>query len=381
MSNSSSLKYIPQLDSLRSIAIFLVLLSHFINVNETNMLQSSPIIGAILTKIGYFGLTGVTLFFILSGYLITKILIYSKSSKNFFSSFYIRRMLRIFPLYYLVLCCSLILYPYFFPAPHQAEVILDEQFKLWLFISNVNFFHPTGWDTESFPNFGHFWTLAVEEHFYLLWPLLIYTLSNKKLIFTMIFIYFFSIASWFLGLYISFFTWTTLTYASALSLGGIIAYTQIFHTKLFKSLLLFIQNNLYIFLLLLITAIILPRNLEFTRDFLVYIITLIIFSALLILSVNDKIHFLHSRFLIFIGKISYGIYIFHALLRPYFKEVFYEKQIFVYGIENAIYITLFYTLISSLISILLAWISWEFFEKRVLQLKAYFPFTNRELKD
>jgi len=375
--NTNSLEYFPQLDGLRAIAILLVLVAHFFSVNEANLLSNYPLIGPILTKLSQFGLKGVVLFFILSGYLISRILLYSKSSDNYFSSFFIRRTLRIFPLYYLVLFFSFFIYPQFFPVPEAANSVIAEQWRLWTYLSNAQFLHAVGWDIDLFPNFGHFWTLSVEEHFYLLWPLLIYFIPNNKLKVLIFTIFIFSLISWFLGVSILFFHWTTLTYSSSLVLGALIAYYEKEKSPILHTYALWIQKNLYLYIFIFLIAVFLPRHLGFIREFAIYIFSLIIFSALLLLALNNKIYFLNSKILIFIGKISYGIYVYHALLRPFFKEFFYITPIELYGIDNVLLITIIYTLISSVISILIAWISWEIFEKQILKLKKYFPYTKK----
>jgi len=375
-----SLQYLPQLDSLRALAIFLILFTHFFSVNEAHLLASSPLLGAILVKLYYFGLTGVTLFFILSGYLISKILIHSKSSTNYFSSFFMRRTLRIFPLFYLVLFFSFFIYPQFFSVPEEASKVIQEQWRLWTHLSNAQFIEPIGWDVDSYLNFGHFWTLNVEEHFYLIWPFLVYFIPTNKLGFYMSTILFLSIASWLLSHYISFFTWTTLTYSSSLSLGGLIAYYEYRDNNKLIQYAKWIQKYMYFYLLILFIAIFIPRNLGFFREISVYISTLILFSALLVTTLQNKIPLLNSKILIFIGKISYGIYVYHALLRPFFKEFFYEVPIKLYGVDNALLITTSYTLIASVLSILFAWISWELFEKQFLKLKVYFPYKYNESK-
>lgn len=375
--NISLLHHYPQLDGLRAVAIFLVLITHFFGINETNLLLSHPLIGPILTKLASFGKEGVVLFFILSGYLISKILIYSKSSSNYFSSFFIRRFLRIFPLYYLVLILSFFIFPLFFDVPKEAARIIQEQWRLWLYLSNAQFLTAVPWDISLYPNFGHFWTLSVEEHFYLLWPFLVYFIPTNRLNIWMWAVLVLSLSSWILGEYISFFHWTTLTNASSLALGGLIAYYQVSHKNYFIQYTKWIEKYKYLYIVILLIAIFLPRNLGFLRDFSVYIFSLFIFSALVLVTVENRILFLNSKILIFIGKISYGIYVYHALLRPFFIKPFYEVPIKLYGINNSLIITIMYTVVSSTLSIIIAWISWELFEKKILYFKKYFPYNNR----
>jgi len=152
--------FIPELDGVRGIAVSLVLLFHL----------QTPFFGI--------GWCGVDLFFVLSGYLITTILLATKDSPHFFKNFYARRVLRIFPLYFSAL------FVVFFVALPVAErlqlahkVPFSEQLWYWLYLSN--------WRNASghiLYYLSHFWTLAVEEQFYLVWPFVVFFLSRRSLL-------------------------------------------------------------------------------------------------------------------------------------------------------------------------------------------------------
>lgn len=119
------------------------------------------------------GQTGVDLFFVLSGFLITRILLLSRESPHFFSAFYARRALRIFPLYYAFLVVYFFLLPVLFK---ESIPPFSTQTWSWFYLQNipatfVNF-------TSSGPS--HFWSLAVEEHFYFVWPLMVFLLSRRQ---------------------------------------------------------------------------------------------------------------------------------------------------------------------------------------------------------
>lgn len=144
---------IPSLDGLRGIAVLMVMLNH------TGDARSGW-----FGQIASFGQTGVDLFFVLSGFLITRILIESRGEDAFLRNFYARRVLRIWPLYYAFLVLTYFVFPRFDLAP---EASFDRQAWYWLYLQNL----PTpvrSWDVSEGP--GHFWSLAVEEHFYLVWP-------------------------------------------------------------------------------------------------------------------------------------------------------------------------------------------------------------------
>ena len=157
---------IPALDGLRGIAILMVMLHHFTYYRPDSGTD------ALIGSVPFFGWAGVDLFFVLSGFLITGILLDTRGSERYFTTFYARRTLRIFPLYYLVLFLALIVLPKF-PAVHpvlagQAEV--PPQWPYWLYLTNFavaerGWVH--GWVDVA-------WSLAIEEHFYLVWPLVIW---------------------------------------------------------------------------------------------------------------------------------------------------------------------------------------------------------------
>jgi len=165
------------LDGLRGIAILLVIACHV-------RLENTPIAfdRGMFSAFG-FGVHGVDLFFVLSGFLITGILIDSKGSQGFFSTFYLRRTLRIFPLYYLYLILRLLLVPaivHHFHLP-ESPLVTDQAHEgfFWFYASNlIDALHP---NIVIEGGLFHLWSLAVEEQFYLFWPLLVFFLSTKAL--------------------------------------------------------------------------------------------------------------------------------------------------------------------------------------------------------
>jgi peptidoglycan/LPS O-acetylase OafA/YrhL len=122
---------------------------------------------------------GVDLFFALSGYLITGILLSSKNSPHYFRNFYARRTLRLFPLYYGFLLLYLVLLPLVInPQILGLEHIAGHRLPFWFYYTNYATVFQ-GWPPVTM---GACWSLAVEEHFYLLWPLFIKCTPNDKLV-------------------------------------------------------------------------------------------------------------------------------------------------------------------------------------------------------
>jgi peptidoglycan/LPS O-acetylase OafA/YrhL len=162
----------PVLDGLRGLAILMVLALHFVgNTLPTNRVEQ-VIVGAT-----NYGSYGVELFFVLSGFLITGILYDAHHKPNYFRNFYMRRLLRIFPLYYGVLALV------FFVAPlipllrgPTLDYLVDRQLWAWLYAVNIYIARDGVW---SFSYLDHFWSLAIEEHFYLFWPLVVLLLARR----------------------------------------------------------------------------------------------------------------------------------------------------------------------------------------------------------
>jgi peptidoglycan/LPS O-acetylase OafA/YrhL len=173
---SLSATHIPGLDGLRGMAILLVLILHFGLMTPDTPFQR-VVFGGISA-----GWIGVDLFFVLSGALITGILLDSSGERRYFANFYVRRVLRIFPLYFLILILSFYVLPNLpFPAIAQfssTEGIAGKQIYYWLFLSNFSIAAQHGIRHRVM---DISWSLAIEEQFYLLWPLVVYLSGIRRL--------------------------------------------------------------------------------------------------------------------------------------------------------------------------------------------------------
>ncbi len=124
------------------------------------------------------GYVGVQLFFVLSGFLITGALLDTQRSDNYYRAFFGRRTLRIFPLYYLVLIVAFVVLPRIVALP--PDVIANQrQNQIWLWTYLSNWTLPFGYNVHGF---AHFWSLAVEEQFYLTWPFVVRRLPTRSLV-------------------------------------------------------------------------------------------------------------------------------------------------------------------------------------------------------
>lgn len=165
--------HILGLDGVRGLAILAVLAGHLL---ITNNISPSPAV-QLLLDIRDLLWVGVTLFFALSGFLITGILFDTLGSDRYFRTFFMRRALRIFPLYYGVLFLLLLLTrPLHFNWHGQA-------WRLLSYTTNIPFTYEWVSNPSRYVNLRHFWSLAVEEQFYLLWPIVIFLLRSWRKVF------------------------------------------------------------------------------------------------------------------------------------------------------------------------------------------------------
>lgn len=159
-------KYIPQFDYLRGIAVLVVMLFH-----ASHDVQSFP-----MARYVEFGWTGVDLFFVLSGFLITGILLGTRDQKGYFINFYARRILRIWPLYFALLGAMFIAVPLVVPRWGAAAMAgAKPAWTFALFIQNLAIPHAITGPLSAT------WSLAIEEQFYFAWPLLIWLLPSKAI--------------------------------------------------------------------------------------------------------------------------------------------------------------------------------------------------------
>lgn len=162
-------KHFPALDGVRGIALLLVMLDHW-SVICAGPWSALPKGQKLIFALADAGWCGVDLFFVLSGFLITGILLDSRATRaaSYFRNFYTRRTLRIFPPYYLFLLVWLLWRPSFVSPSEHAAFVADQGWY-WAYLQNWRMsFH--GW-----PGAGvdHLWSLAIEEQFYLVWPIVV----------------------------------------------------------------------------------------------------------------------------------------------------------------------------------------------------------------
>ena len=351
--------YYPALDGLRGFAILLVLFSHNFSFITFSKLFD----------------TGVDLFFVLSGFLITDILLKTKKNKKFLQTFYIRRILRIFPIYYLTLVAFLVLAPHFAQLKEQYSYYQNNQIFLWFYLQNwLPIIHPPPFYHTQI--FGHFWSLSIEEHFYIVWPFLILAYKKSKALINICLLItsgciVFRFATWL------YFGNSDLNYRlqfntrmDGLSIGSLIAIWK-FNKENIKTKILKFGTVLISFHLIaaIISKIIFTHIPHFS--FLGYTSISVLFGILIVFAIERKNIVIKKIFeftpLRYIGKISYGLYIYHVPVLVVFKIYFtsYVLKLYLSPLLTNIVIAFSTVLIAILISL----ISFNFFEKKILLLK------------
>jgi peptidoglycan/LPS O-acetylase OafA/YrhL len=166
--NPGGFSHLPELDGVRGLAILLVLLDHLIPVGDHTGVWLFDIFAGVRDC----AWVGVYLFFALSGFLITGILVDTLNTRHFFKIFYVRRVLRIFPLYYGFLVALLLL----------TEILHFSwggwQYFYLTYTANLAFWSSSPPQLSHF-KISHLWSLQVEEQFYLVWPLIVYRMKNR----------------------------------------------------------------------------------------------------------------------------------------------------------------------------------------------------------
>lgn len=361
--------YMPQLDSLRAFAVLGVLVAH-------NWLPVQPL--AIFRTFDW-GDIGVRLFFVLSGFLITRILIgcrdlantTSQPTRHFVGRFYIRRFLRIFPVYYVVLAAVLIVN---IPPARDKWV--------WLFSYTSNIYVTLS--GEWIGRLSHFWTLAVEEQFYLFWPWLVLFAPRKWLspiVSILIFLapaYRFWVATYFPNdLASGAFTKGafTLSCLDGLGMGALLALSlwsknqRQFVYSVLNRIVLPVGIVSFVILHLLASYQVYSRLSYTFQD-----LSLALVFCWLVAATNSGFKgsigsFLELKPLVYVGKISYGIYIYHNLVP--ILIAFLARRI---GLEYQV-IGFSYFVVSSLFVIAIACASWELFERPINNLKRYVKYS------
>jgi len=402
--------HVPALDGLRGLAILLVMACHF------TMFVPRPhgAVGYGL-RVLYSGWTGVDLFFVLSGFLITGILYDTKGATNALRNFYVRRILRIFPLYLGVLVLIFVGLPMaihglagmswrvdgFLTALDSAFDGTDGRAELafWLHASNIlaaikgHLYAP-----------GHFWSLAVEEQFYLIWPFVVFAFRRETLtaicacavVAALICRLCLVIAAEPVAAFVA-----LPCRMDTLAIGAFLALAARAPRGL-EGLILPAKWVLVICGVLWLALFIQQRGWPHDTPVVQtvgYSVVAMFYGALMIVALAAPADrhlgwLLRQTWLRSVGKISYGIYVFHGLIFVWLLKLIplnqspaptrFAQQVsglipllngselgLAYVLDAVAYVTL-----ATVSSLAIAWLSWNFYEKHFLQLKRGFSYTH-----
>lgn len=350
MSNNKTI-YFPGLNGLRAIAAISVLIGHITSTTFINFNFNLPPISI--------GEHGVTLFFVISGFLITYLLLIEKEKTNNIDvkKFYFRRILRIWPIYYLFIAIGIILSFY-------ISDIKDIQSKniLWYIFLSANFALVLN---ETVRFIIHYWSIGVEEQFYMFWPWFIKFDIKRitiKLLSIIFLLFILKSAFWYFG-------------GNKFILYKILSTTR-FHCMLIGAIGAIWYYNKQSFFLQIST--------HKTTQILSWVLFTIIFIGLIefpaplasefisVLSLflimgqinTNRLINLDTKIFDFIGKISYGIYVIHPLIIIFYSIIFKNMNLSYFSQTLVVYSTILST------TILVSYLSFAYFEKPFVRLKS-----------
>ena len=356
--------HIPALDGIRGLAILSVTIYRFGNESIHQGITTG-----LMAKMIEAAESGVDLFFVLSGFLITGVLLDAKARPHFFRNFFIRRSLRIFPLYFASLAIFLFLVPLAFGSKQPFPEGYANQAYLWTYLTNIKISVSNSW---CFGYLGHFWSLAVEEHFYLAWPMLVYLLSVKQVFQFSILLAILSVLS---RLVFSLcydneaalLTFTAFRCEGLLFGGAIAARLRMGETSpaiRWGALCGLVSFGLF--------SLAIAMNGERLPISLHTFISLFCASLLLLLLTAKRDSLLANSFelsfLRLLGKYSYAMYVFQSPIIPVTAN-WISLSILIKYIGNGQAASVSYVVIMFSITLLLAMISWYVLEKPILQLR------------
>lgn len=367
--------FFPNLNSIRFLAALVVIIHH---VEMAKYWFGLPNIYKDSFVGGVFGVLGIIMFFVLSGFLITYLLLveYQRTETISVKSFYLRRIMRIWPVYYLIVICSLFIFPNisFFDIPVLSEHVHDNFFAKSLYY--LSFLPNVGYTIyPHIPYASQTWSVGVEEQFYLLWPvLMLYAVKRKRVLQVLIGVIVF---------YLSIKTYVLIDYHSneasipalrrwlfwdhfaidCMAIGGVGAYLLFYQ----KHKILKVLFNKYLQIALYLTVAVITVK-GWTMPWYNNEWYAIIFMVLILnLAANGKsVLNLEFKLLNYLGKISYGLYMYHNLVLTVVL-----KLIIIYPIvyPGTLAGGIVYHIVALGGTIIVSAISYEYFEKWFLSLK------------
>lgn len=350
------MKYIKELDTIRALAILSVIANHWFPQGSTLHHLSNSV-------------EAPNIFFTLSGFLVTKILLSDRlkatkqvlSYQSVYKRFFIKRALRIFPAYYLTILLAYILKP--------DSLMSSECLSYLTFTSNFHVYHHQNWGYLS-----HLWSMAVEQQFYLLWPFLILLGNKNHLPFLISLLVVMCVLSQQIVPHNDYSHVLPHTVLDTLGLGALLAWLITFKPHWLRRVhkLLLLIGVVSVVLIVCLGMGIGESHIFVHNRTLVALVTVALIAHFVVM--NDRVTYpfsflFRNKQLIFIGKISYGIYLYHLTLLTYSYRLLNPINIYLpRAFANSQYVYLAECLV---LVIGLAWLSWRYVELPISNLKKY----------
>ena len=355
------MKQMKQIYALRGLGVLLVVMFHWLFHSRMDILSSGPV--------------AIDIFFVLSGFFITNILLEGRDKaeannikkRHVFKLFLLNRALRIFPIYYITIFLL-----YFF---HEStDTSIKANFVYFLtYTSNFYFYNIQSWDGVT----SHLWSLAVEEQFYIFWPFVVLLINRKWLPYVIaMFVIIGFVSHYFLsdnefGMILPFACF------DALGIGALLSWINLYRSQYLKQTMLICASTFLGCLLYFFSARILYGKFPLSPDLIfssvaAFVISYVVYAEKAGVRIKFRV-ILENHALIFLGKLCYGLYLYHNIL-PHYLMLFMER-FQVYRFMPA-YVLRHYDLLSHVINFVLligiSWLSWKYIEKPILSLKKKF---------
>lgn len=357
--------YFPNLNGLRFIAALLVIISHIEQFKWIYGIDSY--LEKVRAEIGHLS---VVLFFVLSGFLITYLLlIEEKTTTNInIKNFYIRRMLKTWPLYFLIIIIALFILPHFsfFTVPGFSKDIILDNLTLKVFLYATFFANLVLSFFGAIPYAAHTWSIGTEEQFYLVWPAIIKAIKNNRILLMIAVVIIYNIIKEIVNSHYSDFLpykeilvafWNGFS-IDCMATGGLFAVLSFYDNKILK----IIQNRLFFYIILLFTFFLLIISFHPVYHDACY--SLLFGIIILNFAKTKNIYLsLENRLFNFLGKISYGLYMYHPIAIVITLKI---------GLYTNILTNYFFYPFAIMLTIAIAYMSYIFFEMKFLSLKSRF---------
>jgi peptidoglycan/LPS O-acetylase OafA/YrhL len=387
--------HVAALDGIRGLAILLVMQFHAYSLfGLAYSLTPDKDLGLLDRTIGRVsgvGWAGVDLFFVLSGFLITGILYDARSSGGFFRNFYARRFLRIFPLYYGFLFFIIVIVPHIGALDPHAQSASVQEHQVWYWTYSLNVWAAVRQFHASLPLVhSHFWSLAVEEQFYLVWPAAVFVVDRSRLMRLCVLLTVGAVALRVFLVSDAASSWANANASHVLmpsrfdtfALGAFIALAargapgELARLRSVAPIAGGVALAVLIALFVWRGGLVAVDGPVETAGFSALAV---LFASLLVLAVTAPAgSALHRAFsgpvLGVFGRYAYALYVVHLLVTFELLQVFHNHGWYTHVFGSQAPSRLLFTLAVIGVSLIIAWLSWHLYEKQFLKLKVYFPY-------